>query len=296
MATTTAAPSQTNTRGAFPLKFVLVGFAFTWTFWVLAALEARSVISPLPIPALFLGAFGPVVAAAIVTALEDGRAGLRLLLARVTRWRVAPVWYATVILGPFALTLGAISLHVVFGGRPPELSAMIETLPTVLVLSLYMLVQVGIGEEIGWRGYALPRLQTGYSALVSSLILGVLWALWHLPLFFNPATSYSNTPFWAYAVFLLPLPIVYTWIFNSTGGSVLLVMILHAVMNASSQVWRAIPDASTTVSNTSVYLFQAALLWVVAIALVFVYGAFNLSRKPRQVAVESESESRSRVQ
>lgn len=289
---TTAIPSRTTTRtSAFPLKFVLVAFAFTWFFWGLTLLEARGLLSSLPVPALFLGAFGPMVAAVAITAQESGRAGLRLLLSRVLRWRVAPVWYAVAILGPLVLTLGAIALHVVLGGQAPDLSAMIGALPTVLALSLYMLVQVGIGEEIGWRGYALPKLQTGYSALVSSLILGVLWALWHLPLFFNPATSYSNTPFWVFLVFLLPFPILYTWIFNSTGGSVLMVMILHAVTNASTgPLWRAIPDAATTVSSTNVYLFQAAVLWVAAAAVVLVYGARNLSRRPRQVPVEAGGE------
>jgi membrane protease YdiL (CAAX protease family) len=297
MATTTATPSRTTTTRAFPLKFVLVAFAFTWTFWLLALLEARELISSLPVPALFLGAFGPMVAAVAITAQESGRAGLRSLVGRITRWRVAPIWYAVAILGPIVLTLSTMALVVIFGGPAPDLSAMIGALPTVLVLTVYMLVQVGIGEEIGWRGYALPRLQTAYSALVSSLILGVLWALWHLPLFFNPATSYSNTPFWAYLVFLLPMPILYTWIFNSTGGSVLLVMILHAVTNASTgPLLRSIPEAAATaISNTSVYLFQAAVLWVAAVVVVLVYGASNLSRRSRQVQSEAKGEPQPRV-
>jgi uncharacterized protein len=284
MATTTATPSHTTTR-AFPLKFVLIAFAFTWAFWLLVMLEARGLISSLPVPALFLGAFGPMVAAVVLTAQEGGRAGLRSLLSRVVRWRVAPVWYGVALLGPIVLQLVAMALHVVvFGGQLPSLGAMVGALPTVLALSVYMLIQVGIGEEIGWRGYALPKLQAGYSALVSSVILGAIWTLWHLPLFFNPATSYSNTPLWAFLVFLLPFSILIGWVFNSTGGSVLMVMILHAVMNASTgPLWSAIPEAATTISNTNVYLIQAALLWVAAIIVMLVYGASNLSRKPRQV-------------
>ena len=296
MATITATPSRTTTR-TFPLKYFVLAFAFSWALWVPATLEARGLISPLPVPATFLGAFGPMVAAVAITAQEGGRAELRSLLSRVVRWRVAPIWYGVALLGPLVLTLGAMALHVVFGGQPPDLLAMIGALPTVLALSVYMLIQVGIGEEIGWRGYALPKLQTGYSALVSSVILGMLWALWHLPLFFNPATSYSNTPFWVFLVFLLPFPIVYTWIFNSTGGSVLMVMILHAVTNASiGPLWRAIPEATTAVSNTNVYLCQGAVLWAAAIVVVFVYGARNLSRKPRQVLADAGGESQSRVQ
>jgi len=99
-------------------------------------------------------------------------------------------------------------------------------------------------------------------------------------------------------VFLLPLPIVYTWIFNSTGGSVLMAMILHAVTNASiGPLWRATPEYSTALSTTDVYLLQAALLWVAAIVLVLVYGATNLSRRPRQLLAHAGGESReSRVQ
>ena len=289
MATTAATPSRTTTGSAFPLKFVLVAFSFTWVFWWLAVLDERSLISPLPVPALFLGAFGPMVAAVVLTAREGGRAGLRSLLGRVVRWRVAPFWYGVALLGPIVLQLVAMALHVLLGGQPPDLLAMIGGVPTVLVLSVYMLIQVGIGEEIGWRGYALPRLQSGYSALLSSLILGVIWTLWHLPVFFNPATGYSITPFWVFLVFLLPVSILITWVFNSTGGSVLMVMILHAVLNASgTPMWRAIPEYSTMESTTAAvvtynYLLQAAVLWVGAIVVVLVYGARNLSRRPRQV-------------
>jgi membrane protease YdiL (CAAX protease family) len=129
------------------------------------------------------------------------------------------------------------------------------------------------------------------------VILGVIWASWHLPVFFNPATSYSNTPFWVFLIFLLPFSILIGWIFNSTGGSVLMAMILHAVMNASAgPLWRAIPEAATTVSSTNVYLIQAALLWVAAFIVMLVYGASNLSRKPRQVLPATDIGHQPRVQ
>ena len=299
MATTTSPTTHTTTRGAFPLKFVLIAFTFTWAFWLLVMLEARGLIASLPVPAMLLGAFGPMLAAVVLTAQEGGRAGLRSLLSRVVRWRVAPVWYGVALLGPIVLTLVAMALQLVlFGGQPPSLLAMVEELPTVVVISVYMLIQVGIGEEIGWRGYALPKLQASYSALVSSLVLGVIWFLWHLPLFFTAGTSYSNTPLWVFLVFLLPFSILISWVFNSTGGSVLMVMILHAVMNASTgPLWRTIPDGATTISNTNIWLIQAGLLWVGAIVVVLVYGATNLSRKQKQVLPATTSgEPQPRVQ
>jgi len=299
MATTAATPSRTTTRGAFPLKFVLLTFSFTWTFWWLAALEARGLIPQLPVPALFIGAFGPMVAAVAITAQESGRAGLRSLLGRVMRWRVAPIWYGVALLGPIALQLLAMALHVVLGGQPPDPLAMAAALPGVLLVTAYMLVQVGIGEEVGWRGYALPRLQSGHGALVSSIILGSMWAFWHLPVFFNPATGYSITPFWVFLVFMLPVSVLITWVFNSTGGSVLMAMILHAVLNASgSPMWRAIPEYGAMQSPTVAlvtynYLLQAAVLWAGAIVVVLVYGATNLSRRSRQVLADAEVEARS---
>jgi membrane protease YdiL (CAAX protease family) len=290
MTTSATSPSRTTTTSAFPLKYVLVAFAFSWAFWLLAMLEARGLISSLPLPALFLGAFGPMVAAVAISTQEGGRAGLRSLLSRIVRWRVAPFWYGVAFLGPILVQLVAMALHVVLGGRPPDLPAMVGMLPTVLAFFVYMLIQVGIGEEVGWRGYALPKLQAGYSALVSSVILGVIWTLWHLPLFFNPATGYSITPFWVFLVFILPVSILITWVFNSTAGSMPIIMILHAMLNAStSPLWRAIPDystreATTTAVTTHLYLVQAAVLWVAAVAVLVVYGALNLSHRPRQIA------------
>ena len=299
MATTAATPSRTatSTKGrAFPLGYFVLAFAFTWSFWWLAVLEARGLIPPLPVPALFIGAFGPMVAAVVLTVRESGRAGLRSLLGRVTRWRVAPVWYGVALLGPIALQLAAMALHVALGGQPPDPSAMVAALPGVVLLTAYMLVQVGIGEEVGWRGYALPRLQAGHGALVSSMILGSIWTLWHLPLFFDPATGYSITPFWVFLFFLLPVSVLITWVFNSTGGSVLIVMLVHAVLNASgTPMWRAIPEYGAMESPTVAlvtynYLLQAAVLWAGAIVVVLVYGATNLSRRSRQVPADAEVE------
>ncbi|HET7270746.1 MAG TPA: type II CAAX endopeptidase family protein [Rubrobacter sp.] len=303
MATITAAPSRATTR-AFPLKYFVLAFAFTWVLWVPAALEARGLISPLPVPATFLGAFGPLLAAVVVTAQEGGRAGLRSLLGRVVRWRVAPIWYGVAILGPLVITLVAITLHVALGGQPPGLGLLIGALPTLVFVSVYMMITVALGEEVGWRGYALPALQARYSALLASLILGVMWTLWHLPVFFNPDTHYSNLPFLIFLLYIVPFAVLITWVFNSTGGSVLMAMFFHAVMNASGGLWKTIPEysveppiaAEAVAVNVHTNLMPAIVLWIAAIVVVLVYGARDLSRKPRQVPADAGGESRSRVQ
>ena len=202
------------------------------------------------------------------------------------------------------LYLTAMALNVALGGQPPDLEAMIGALPIVLAISVYMLITVALGEEVGWRGYALPALQARYSALLASVILGVMWALWHLPLFFDPDTIYGNLPFVVQLALQVPFAILLTWVYNSTGGSVLMVMLLHAVFNAGGQLWKTIPAYSVEPSSAAeaasrtvhVNLMAVIVLWVAAVVVVLVYGSRNLSRDPRQVLTDAEGESQSRVQ
>jgi len=254
MGTTTATPSRATTI-AFPLRYFVLAFAFTWFFWGLAVLGARGVIPTLP-GFMVLGTFGPMVAAIVLTAQESGRAGMRYLLVRVVCWRVSPVWYVVALLGPILLYLAAMALNV------------------------------ALGEEVGWRAYALPALQARYGALLASVILGVIWALWHLPQFFNPDTIYSNLPFILQLVLQVPFAILITWVYNSTRGSVLMVMLLHAVFNAGGQLWKTIPEysvrppsaAGAAAQTVHINLMITIVLWVAAVVIVLAYGSHNLSR------------------
>jgi len=272
------------------LRFFALAFAFTWFFWGLGVLGERGALPALP-GFTVVGTFGPLVAAVVLTAREGGRDGLRSLFGRVVRWRVAPAWYGVAVLGPLAVTLAAISLHVALGGRTPDFAALAWSLPALVLVSLYMLIFVALGEEVGWRGYALPALQARHGALASSGILGAVWAIWHLPQFFNPATLYGDLPFVLFLAYLVPFSVLVTWVFNSTGGSVLMAMLTHAVMNASTQMWKALPEysggpsgpAEAAAATVHVNLMVTIVLWAAAAAVVIIYGARDLSRRLRQV-------------
>jgi membrane protease YdiL (CAAX protease family) len=247
-----------------------------------------------------IGTFGPLVAAVVVTAKESGRAGLRSLFGRVVRWRVAPIWYGVVLLGPMLLYLVGLAVEVVLlGSQPPSVGALIGVAPILVILTVYMVVFVALGEEVGWRGYALPALQARYGALVSSVILGALWALWHLPVFFNPETHYSNMPFVLQLAFQIPVAIVFTWVFNSTGGSVLTAILLHAVLNASGRLWNALPEysvepptaAEAAAQTVHINIVMTIVMLVAAVLVVLVYGPRDLSRHPRQVLSAASAES-----
>ncbi|HSK99141.1 MAG TPA: type II CAAX endopeptidase family protein [Rubrobacteraceae bacterium] len=303
VATTATTSAPTTAARAFPLMYFIIALAFTGLFWTLAALGARGVIPSLP-GVTVIGTFGPLVAAVVLIAHESGRVGLRSLLGRILHWRVAPIWYGVVLLGPILLYLAALSLEVILlGGQPPSLGALIGALPILAIVTVYMVIFVAFGEEVGWRGYALPALQARYGALVSSVILGVLWALWHLPLFFNPHTHYSNLPFVLQVAFQIPVAILFTWVFNSTGGSVLMAILLHAVLNASSRLWNVLPEysveppsaAEAAAQTVHINLMMTIVLWVAAVVVVLIYGPRNLSRHPRQVLATASAESRPRV-
>jgi membrane protease YdiL (CAAX protease family) len=265
---------------AFPTRYVVGTFAFTWTCWWLAAADEHGVIA-LPVPLVLLGSAGPLVAALWATARDGGRAALRALLGRTVRWRVSPTWYAV-----------AMALHVLAGGRPPDPRALVDTLPAAAAATVYFVVVAGLGEEVGWRGYALPALQARYSALLSSTILGVVWALWHLPLFFVPSVgSYSLVPFPLYLEYMIPFTILITWVFNSARGSVLIAMVLHGATNASGALMRAVPEyavrpaavAEAAALTERIYLLLTVAMAVAAAVVVLVHGPRDLSRRPRQV-------------
>jgi uncharacterized protein len=173
----------------------------------------------------FLALFGPAVAALIVTGVTEGRTGVKHLLAKVVQWKVGWGWYAIAIGLPFVL---AAVVWFIAGSpsRTPQ--------PLTLTLILAALV---IGEELGWRGFAMPRLQERFSPLVSSLILGVLWAAWHLPNALIPGLDYYFYAFPQFLIYVVAMTVLFTWLANNTKASVLIAWIFHAAINASGAVF-----------------------------------------------------------
>src|SRR5215211_6415158 len=213
------------------------------TFFVLAYALAWIIESPLVFlrgtitagdpPGLFLVMLAsnvPSAVAILLTAMVLGRGALRKLLARLLIWRVNPLWYLGVVLGPVALVGGTIALNTLLG-RPALSLGIPSLLGLVIMLAFFIFPGSALGEEIGWRGYALPRLQTRMSALSASLILAPIWALWHLPLWFTGQAFRPPIFFVPFVISAFALSVIFTWVYNSTGGSLLLVVLLHATAN-----------------------------------------------------------------
>jgi lactobin A/cerein 7B family class IIb bacteriocin len=212
------------TRAGLPWYFALT-FGWTWLCWGLVALSTRDVVS-LPIPEDLLmvtGGLGPLVAAIIVVAAGSGTAGLRALFGQLLRWRVRPVWYAIAVFGWAAIDGILVLLNALAGGAIPLAPPLESWLSLPAIFLVTALLRGGIDEEVGWRGFALPALQARYGALISSLVLGLIWACWHIPLWFIGGTEQAGQSFLQFVPSVLMLSVVLAWLYNNTGQSLLLV-------------------------------------------------------------------------
>ncbi len=215
-------------RYSLPLFFGLA-FLFSWTVWFSVIANGRGLIS-FHIPGAF-AFIGLSVAAIVAAYVDDGWSAIRDLIVRWVRWRVKPIWYVVALLLTGALAVATILLGVPFG-----LSSPIGKDATISAAFSYFLFQFPlflVTEETAWRGFALPRLQLRYSALVASLVLGIIWGIWHAPLFLTPGTFQSSLPFVGFVISAMATSVMATWIFNHARWSVLLAALFHASTDAS---------------------------------------------------------------
>jgi CAAX protease family protein len=182
---------------------------------------------------------GPPLAAIIVVAATDGRAGVRALLGRLLHWRVGVGWYVFALLWRPALFAATLGLLAALGIAPP-LDPWAGLVPRFLLFTLLGLVAY-VGEEIGWRGYALPRLQGRMGPVAASFVVGLLAGLWHLPAFFIAGHPQYGTLIVPFMVWMIALALIFTWLFNHTTGSLLPVALLHAAINGTGAAFPSLP-------------------------------------------------------
>jgi len=197
--------------------FFVLAFVFSWYPWVIALVRG-AVSGPNPL--------GPLIAALIVTGLAEGRPGLRGLLGRIVRARIGLSSYAVIFGLPILLCALAVGIMAA-SGRPVSLptAAAWRELPERFI---FIFLFIGLGEEPGWRGFALPRLQKQHPPLVASLILAPIWALWHLPLM---GSEFRLPIIPAFLISLVGGTLIQTWLFNRSKGSVFGQMLFHAMVN-----------------------------------------------------------------
>jgi membrane protease YdiL (CAAX protease family) len=284
--------------------YFLLTFAVTWICvlpWIVTTSMPGVVQDLNPVingifSVLFIGglALGPAISAIIVTGIDSGRSGVRELFGRTIKWRVGVQWYLAAVFVPLILYLSAGGLHFLLGGsfsiyplnRYPfrdyvsQYSAYNPILVAIVVAIVFFLYIWFLGgglEELGWRGYALPKLQGRYkcNATVSSLIVGVFWGFWHLPLFFIPGAPQYGYFFPAYLMGTVGLAFILTWVYNNTH-SIFVVILLHTMENFWFWAFALLPRTAYPMY----WLLYLIVQWTFVIILILIFGATKLSRKP----------------
>ncbi len=265
MATTTTRPSHTTTMKTFPLAaYFVLSYAFSWIILVPAGLgllpDSAGGVLPWVVP------FGPAVAAFVVTGLTGGRPAVGQLLRRLVQWRVGVGWYLLVLFGiPLIELLGAFA---VLGSVPLDDLARNWTviftgyLPAVVYVAIF----TGMGEEPGWRGFALPRLQDRHGPLVGTAVLAVVWGMWHLPnVLFG---GYTGLSFSLWLAGTVASAFIYTWVYNHTGGSILLAALLHGTINGGTTLVRGLLPGLDHALHLPLYGALAIAFTAAAVVLV----------------------------
>ena len=279
-----------STERAGTTAFFVAAVLWTWSCWipVVLTLRARGIADMLQAPTWAraladLGGLGPSLTALLLTAHGEGWAGVRRLLRSLRLWRASPWVHVAVWLGPSLFLVAALLMAP---AKAAELGSPVWHRLRLAPLAFAAALPFGpLGEELGWRGYALPRLQARHGALASSLMIGAVWTLWHVPFFWAPAgTTISGSPITVLAVckylaMLVGLSIVMTWIYNSSNGSTGLSVAFHATWNTSF-ILLLFPDRSP---QAGLFLeeLSALAVWILAGWLIWRYGADRLAPSER---------------
>jgi uncharacterized protein len=251
----------------YPLvAFFGLAFALEW------AITPFAIASPALPP--FILTFLPALVALLVVGISESKSGIRTLLSKLILWQVGVVWYIVALGLPVLVGLICIGLALLFGSTTATL------IGTFAAFRLLMFV-FATGEELGWRGYALPKLQGRFGALGASLLLGVLWFAFHLPLYL-PGQLFAGAPVLAHLLVFLATSIIYTWLLNHTQGSVLMASLLHGSMNAFGILYAGM--------NASQGLWLPALVWslLALVAIAATRGNLGWTSSVREKAIRLE--------
>ena len=245
-------------------------FVATWIVWVPRALESQGLLDSHWARSLGRGwTYMPALAAVLFLALTGGRRGLAELGRKLLLWRIGWRWYVVIAVLPLGAALGTAVIYALTGGQfsaglPLALDLPLPIIP--LIIGIRLLTD-GIGEETAWRGVALPQLLRRVNAVTASLILGVVWAIWHLPLTFTVGAPMANNSIALLFVLLPAEAVVYTWLYQRTRGSILAAALFHAMIG----FWAMASPAAEATGRPQ--LIRAILWCALAGALLLRYGA-----------------------
>jgi membrane protease YdiL (CAAX protease family) len=252
------------------MRSIVLFFSLTYivSWIVFTAVAPRS-------PLFLLGVFAPSLVALALTAQAEGRAGALALIRRIGRWPTDPRWYVFAVGYLVAIKLIAALLHRLITGAWPIFGA---TPVYLMAAAVIVSTPVQAGEEIGWRGYALPRLASHFGLPAASIVVGVVWAFWHTPLFFIPGADTLGQSLPVYVLTVTALSVAMAWLYWRTNESVLLTMLMHAAVNNTKDI---VPSA--TPDRTDPFTMNASLIAWLTAGLLWICAVYFLTRMRRAI-------------
>lgn len=271
-----ASPRSRRSRGF--VWYILIAYFISWGIEIPLALQAQGFASlDVPFSLHYLAAFGPFIAGLIMTWRESGVEGVKDLGARMIRWRVAPVWWV-VALSPVLFFLATAGVMRLLQGTWLDFQMLgrVDFLPDLgAAAALLWLATYGFGEEAGWRGYLLPRLQRNCSAWRATIVLWIIWAIWHVPSFFYLHTVSGAGTLIGFLLGVLAGAILLTWLYNSSNGSILIIAVWHGLFDYVT--------ACTECKAGSIAAVLSTLVMIWAVVAVPLFKPANLSHRAKQV-------------
>jgi membrane protease YdiL (CAAX protease family) len=257
------------------IAFFLIAYGLMWACFISVAIAVPPA-SPMGGFLLLLGTYAPTIAALLLTWRDDGAPGVRALVGRIFKGGIAPKYIVIAVSYIAVIKLTAAVIHrAIFGAWPLFGAEPLVLLPFAILLS----TPVQAGEEIGWRGYALPRLTERFGLAAASVILGLIWAFWHLPQFFIASADTYHQAFIPWAIQVVGLSVVMAWLYARTRGNLLIVMLMHAAANNTKDI---VPSALAGATNTFA-LTASPILWLTAILMSIVAASLLTRMRGRRI-------------
>ncbi len=252
------------------ISFLVLTFVFSWYFWSAAAWVpgSRDLY-------LVLGGLGPSLVGLVLIFLLDGEGGVRRVLSKMLPGDVHPFWFLFSPFGALAIALPGILFSVYLGGEGYVLGDL-STVYQVVVSFVAVFAFSVVGEEIGWRGFILPRLQRDAVAAVSGIVLGAVWGIWQIPLWYVPGHAYQSIPLPIFLVYVAGVSVLCTWLYNNTCGNLLVVSLFHATSYAALGLLLMLSTRAEV--GLLPMLASTGTLWVLVGVIAVIYGSTYLSR------------------
>ncbi len=259
------------------LLFFLIAFLVAWLLFIAASLISNNgQLSTLSHLLIFIGAISPGIVAILITAITQGGAGVKVLIEKISFKNTNAGWYIFALtFFAFVKCLAALIFFLLYKSWPQFGTTSWYVMLGAIAVSTW----VQAGEEIGWRGYALPLMSKKIGLAMASVLLGIIWAIWHLPLFYITAADTFNQSFPLYLLQVTGLSVIMAWLLWKVNGNLLPLMVFHAAINNTKDIVPSATEASAspfTLNASPIGWTTAILIWVLAFYLIYA-----MTQKPK---------------